>query len=315
MLGKIESIELRDIWKHEAMDFTNWLALPENIKLLSDEIGLELQVLKTEANVGSYSADILAEESNTGKKVIIENQLEITNHDHLGKIITYASGLEANYIIWIFKEIRDEHRRAIDWLNEVTDEELNIFGIKMELWKIGDSLPAPKFNIICSPNDWSKAFKKTSNIQNLTDSDLFRLEFWKGFSEYLSKQKTPFKSRKPQAQHWYDLSIGSSQIHIALNIAVRENFLRIDLYIPDNKELYHELKAKREEIENKLGFEVDWQDLPNAKASRIAYKRSDFDVKLRENRDEAYRWFIDNSMKFYHGVKAFIKKEGFVKAG
>lgn len=307
MLGKIEKIDLRDIWKHEAADFSNWLAQPDNFQLLSEEIGLDMQVISTEANVGSFSADILAEETNTGKKIIIENQLETTNHDHLGKIITYASGVEAHYIIWIFKEIREEHRRAIDWLNEITDEDFNIFAIKMELWKIADSLPAPKFNIICSPNDWSKAFKKTSTGQNLTDNNLIQLNFWKGFTDYIAMQKTPFKVRKPQPQHWYDLSIGSSQAHISLIISVKDNFTRVELYIPDNKELFNELKSKQNEIENQFGSPLDWQDLPNAKASRIAFKREHIDIKQSKNVEEAYKWLGENAVKIYQSFKKYIK--------
>ncbi|MBU1012066.1 MAG: DUF4268 domain-containing protein [Bacteroidetes bacterium] len=307
MLGKIENIDLRDVWKHEAIDFTNWLAQPDNFQLLSEEIALDMQVIKTEANVGSFSADILAEETNTGKKIIIENQLETTNHDHLGKIITYASGLEANYIVWIFKDIREEHRRAIDWLNEITDEDLSIFAIKMELWKIGDSLPAPKFNIICSPNDWSKAFKKTSNSPNMTDNNLIQLNFWKGFADYIANQKTPFKVRKPRGQHWYDLSIGSAQVHLSFVISVKDNFLRIDLYIPDNKELFGEFKEKQDEIEKILGFSLDWQELPTAKASRIAYMRENIDIKLEKNVDDAYKWLLDNGLKIYQAFKKYIK--------
>ena len=126
-LGKLQKGDLREIWKHEASDFTNWLAKPENIAILSDEIGIGLKLVKTEAEVGSFSSDILAEEENTGKKVIIENQLEPTDHNHLGKIITYASGYDAAIIIWIVQEARDEHKRAVDWLNEHTDEGVNFF--------------------------------------------------------------------------------------------------------------------------------------------------------------------------------------------
>jgi len=307
MLGKLNKMDLRDVWKHEASDFTNWLAMPENFQLLSDEIGLDMQVLKTEANVGSFSADILAEETNTGKKIIIENQLETTNHDHLGKLITYASGLEAHYIIWIFKEMRDEHRRAIDWLNEVTDEDLNIFAIKMELWKIGNSDPAPKFNVICSPNDWSKAIKKNSSSENLTDSKLAYLDFWKGFSDYISTQKTSFRARKAQPQHWYDLSVGRSGIHLSLVAAIRENFLRVSLYIPNNKELYNLLKTNQKEIEEKFGLSLEWHDLPTAKASRISFVRENFDIKQKDNIEEAYKWLLEYSEKLYNATKKYIK--------
>ena len=139
-LGKLEKVkDLRSVWKHEANDFTNWLSKEENLNTLSEEIGINIELISTEAKTGSFSTDILAVEANTDNKIIIENQLEATNHDHLGKIITYASGHDAKTIIWIVKEAREEHRQAIDWLNEHTDEEINIFLCRIELWKIGDS--------------------------------------------------------------------------------------------------------------------------------------------------------------------------------
>ncbi|MDR1005521.1 MAG: DUF4268 domain-containing protein [Bacteroidales bacterium] len=310
MLGKIEKIELRDIWKHEAYDFTNWLADSENFQLLSEEIGLDLQVIKTEANVGGFSADILAEEINTGKKIIIENQLEETDHKHLGQIITYASGLEAKYIIWIFKELREEHRKAIDWLNEITDNDLSIFAIKMELWKIGDSLPAPKFNILCSPNDWAKAVKKTSNSQELTDTDLFRLEFYQGFIDYASKQNNILKiSQKTRTKQWYDISIGSSQIKIRLTISIQRNSITTSLYIKNSKELYNKLLDNKTQIEASFGDKLNWREdlLEDAKASKIQFIRENIDIKQKENWQKAYEWLLGNSIKLYDAVKEYIK--------
>ncbi len=306
MLGKLQKIDLRDIWKHEALDFTNWLAKKENVEILSEEIGLDIQVLNTEANVGSFAVDILAEEINTGNKIIIENQLETTNHDHLGKIITYASGLEANYVIWIFKDIREEHRRAIDWLNEITNGEVSFFAIQMELWKIEDSLPAPKFNVISSPNNWAKAIRASKNSESLSDSNIFQLDFWKGLSEYLVSNKSILKPRKPRAQHWYDFAIGNSQAHIAFIISVKDNFIRCDFYIPDNKILFKELLEKKDEIEKKLGFNMDWQELPNAKAARIAIQKNMNDIKKDEDTRKAYEWFKLTGEKIFKTFQAYI---------
>ena len=170
-LEKLKKIDLRKAWNHEATDFTNCLAEEENLSLLSDEIGTDIKLIQTEASVGKFSVDILAEEENTGRKIIIENQLEMTNHEHLGKIITYASGYDAEIIIWIIKDVRDEHKQAVDWLNEHTDDKINFFAIKMELWQIGNSPFAPKFQIISKPNDWAKAIKKSTIPQQiLTDN-------------------------------------------------------------------------------------------------------------------------------------------------
>ena len=155
-LSRLTEVDLREVWQNEATDYTNWLANEENLRLLSDEIGIEIVLETTEASIGRFRVDILAKEEITGRKIIIENQLEQTNHDHLGKIITYASGLDAEIIIWIVKDVREEHEKAVNWLNENTDEKINFFAIRMELWKIGDSQIAPKFHVISQPNDWSK---------------------------------------------------------------------------------------------------------------------------------------------------------------
>src|SRR3989339_1963783 len=177
-LGKLKKVELREAWKHEASNFTQWLAQEENLALLGDEIGFDIKLLQTEAAVGSFSVDILAEEENTGRKIIIENQLEVTNHDHLGKIITYASGYDAEIIIWIVEDVRDEHQKAIEWLNEHTDENINFFLIKIELWQIEGSNPAPKFEIIVAPNEWAKAIKQSGATGELTDTKIQQLDFW-----------------------------------------------------------------------------------------------------------------------------------------
>ena len=169
-LGRLEKGDLRKVWLNEALDFTQWLALEENLRLLSDEIGIDIKLLQTEVSVGKFHADILGEEEITGRNVIIENQLNITHHDHLGKIITYASGYDAEIIIWIVEDTREEHVRAIDWLNEHTDEDIYFFLIKIEVWKIGDFPYAPKFQVISQPNDWAKEVKIATSHTELSDS-------------------------------------------------------------------------------------------------------------------------------------------------
>jgi len=299
MLGKLEKVDIREIWKNEASDFTKWLAKEENLALLSEEIGISIKFIKTEASVGSFSADILAEEENTGHKIIIENQLEETNHEHLGKLITYGSGFDANILIWIFRDIREEHRKAIDWLNEKADTSLYIFALKMEVWKIGDSKPAPKFQIICSPNNWAKAVKQSSEEATLTDTNLSQLEFWTDFSSYLEKNQSKLRPRKPRPQHWYDLSIGNSQLHISCIISFQNDFIRCDIYIPDNKDLFKRLFSKKEDIEKELGFQPVWEELPDAKASRIKYQNDDVDLSDKSNYEIYYKWFKEISEKYY----------------
>ena len=183
-LGKLKKVDLREVWEHEATSFTRWLSQEENLDHLGEELGISIKLLKTEAEVGGFNVDILAEEEGSARKIIIENQLETTDHDHLGKLLTYASGTDANVIIWIFREIRDEHRSAIDWLNEHTDENIDFFAVKMELWQIGESLPAPKFQIVSNPNNWAKIAKTNTEQSKLTPTKLYQFELWNKFKEF-----------------------------------------------------------------------------------------------------------------------------------
>lgn len=160
-LGTLKEIkDLREVWPHEAHDFTPWLA--ENIGVLSETVGIDILIDETESSVGDFNVDIFATDADTGKKVIIENQLEETDHDHLGKLITYASGKSADLVIWLVRKARPEHRAAIEWLNNHTDERIGFILCEIKLFKIDDSKMAPKFEIIEQPNDWVKGMRKPS---------------------------------------------------------------------------------------------------------------------------------------------------------
>lgn len=297
-LGKLAKIDLREQWKHEALDFTQWLAEPENLDLLGDEIGLDLKLIQTEAGVGKFSADILAEDETTNKRVVVENQLETTDHSHLGQILTYAAGIEAEYIVWIVKDARDEHKQAVEWLNSHTDEKINFFLVQIELWKIGSSDPAPKFVIISRPNDWAKSVKASGNDSSeLSETKLFQLEFWKQLKEYASTNKSKLKLRTPAAQHWYDISIGRSDCHIALVAFASENKISCELYIPNSKELYKNFESNKNLIQNELGLgELLWQELPERKASRVRIYK-DFDFQ-NPNKTDAFQWLLSTATKF-----------------
>ena len=210
-LGRLKKIELRELWKGEATDFTPWLSLDENITLLSDTIGVELEVVDQEKSVGMYRADILCKDTLTDRYVLIENQLERTDHGHLGQLMTYAAGLDAVTIIWIAKIFSEEHRAAIDWFNSISDEKFNFFGIEIEVYKIGDSIPAPFFQIIAKPNDWSKSIRKgtVSNVK-ITETKQLQLEYWEAMKKYFESSGTNLKSQKPQPQHWSNFALGKS---------------------------------------------------------------------------------------------------------
>ncbi len=278
-LGSLEKVELRQVWNHEALDFTTWLSRPENLQLLSDEVGIEMNLIKIEADVGDFHVDILAEEQNTGKQIIIENQLEETDHAHLGKLITYASGLDAEIIIWIVKEVREEHRQAIDWLNEHSDGKIKFFIIRMELWKIGDSLPAPKFYVISQPNDWAKEVKESFDNSEKSELKLLQLEFWTKFKEHVESRGSILRLKSPRPQHWYTVAIGSSKAYISFTVNTISGVIGCEIYIPDSKELFDYLESKKSEIEAKLEAALKWMKLEGKKASRIKLETM---VNMRE---------------------------------
>ena len=297
-LGKLKKVDLREYWKHEALDFTKWLSESENLDELGDEIGIDIELIQTEAGVGRFSVDILAQEETTGRKIVIENQLESTDHSHLGQILTYAAGIEAEYIVWIVKDVKEEHKQAVEWLNEHTDEKINFFLLKIELWQIGNSEPAPKFVVVSRPNGWTKSIRGSVHEQGqLTERKLKLLEFWQLLKEYSSVNSPSLKLRTPRAQHWYDISIGRSDSHIALTALTSENQIGCELYIPNSKALYKALYEHKEKIESQLNVNgLVWQELPEKKASRIRVSQK-FEFSSSDNK-QAFLWMLEMVGRF-----------------
>ena len=305
-LGKLEKVkDLRVVWKNEAQDFTKWLSNEQNLELLGNELGIDIDLISIEAKTGSFSTDILAMESSTENKIVIENQLESTNHDHLGKIITYASGHDAKTIIWVVKEAREEHRRAVDWLNEHTDDEINIFLCRIELWKIDDSNLAPKFQIVSSPNNWTKTIKRSTD-NKLSATKMLQLNYWTKLSERLDDYEE-FNARKANPQHWYNLAIGSSLAHISLNVNTQKKEIRNEIWIRDSKDLYDYLESQKEEIEKDLGYSLVWERLDDKKASYIAISKK-IDINNEENWDESISWQLEKAVEFFNVFSKRIKE-------
>ncbi|GHA25503.1 hypothetical protein GCM10007103_03420 [Salinimicrobium marinum] len=292
-LGTLKKIDLRSYWAHEALDFTRWLAREENISLLSDEIGISLTEVQAEEAIGRYNVDLVAVDEDSKKRVIIENQLEYTDHKHLGQLITYASGYDADVIIWIVKDVREEHQKAVEWLNNNTNAQFSFFLIRMELWQIGESPFAPKFHILVQPNEWAKTLKEgEGQSKELTDTKLSQLEFWQEFKNFTEEHNTSLRvGRKPRAQHWYDISIGTSDANLSLTISSRENLISSGIYIPDCPELYEKLKFNKESISNNLDFDLVWMELENRKASRIKTERT-ADISIEDNWPEYFLWLM-----------------------
>ena len=295
-LGKIERIDdLRTIWPHEARDFSKWLAQEENLALLSDTIGIDIALEERESSVGDFNVDLYATEEGSGRKIIIENQLEFTDHDHLGKIITYASGKGAEVIIWIVKHARDEHKQAIEWLNQHTDENVGFFLVEIELWKINDSLPAPKFNVVEKPNDWAKAMKV---VEGLSALQKLQLDFWQAFNEHAFVKpgfKKVFSQRKPSPQHWYSVSIGRSTYHISFTVNTQKKRLGAEIYFSGDKDAYGRFMEHKEEIEKELSMPVEWREAN--KDCRILVLTNGDIKKGTDAWNDYFDWFCDMGIK------------------
>ena len=302
-LAKIERVDLREAWPNEARDFTPWLA--ENITELGEALGMDLELQETEASVGGYSLDVLATDLNQNRPVIIENQLEATNHDHLGKLVTYAAGYDANVIVWLTREFRDEHRQALDWLNRRTDKDTEFFGIVVELLKIDGSRPAPQFRTVATPNDWRKeTADKVLGDAPVTSvrGERYR-EFFQPLIDNLREKHKFTNVRKAQPQNWYSFSAGYGQrVTYGANFTGQKR-ARIEVYIDDgdndrNIRLLERLEEHREEIESALGEKLDWQRLENRRACRIALDRPGSIEDDADTLSEVQNWMVDTLIKF-----------------
>ena len=298
-LGKLEKIELREVWRHEALDFTRWLARKENIALLSKEIGIDIDVIETEMSVGRYNVDIYARDTESNKKIVIENQLENTNHDHLGKMLVYAAGLDADIAIWIVKDVNEEHRQAVEWLNDNSFEKINIFLVKVELWQIDNSPIAPKFQVICEPNNWAKVLKQQSK-ENVSDLELKQMEYWQGFVDYAKSKDKTYISQRPSIYNWYVIRIGSSDYKIKLVHSVNSDMIRCQLEI-FNDEIYKKLEQYRTEIDNKING-LEWEYLEDRKVNRISCNNSSKDNA------SSYVWLLDMVDRFKEVFLDYLNK-------
>ncbi|MEX1040943.1 MAG: DUF4268 domain-containing protein [Pirellulaceae bacterium] len=300
-LGRLTSVTLREAWLSEAGDFTPWLAEDENIQLLSETIGIDLEVEAIEKNVGPFRADILCKDTTTDQWVLIENQLEKTDHTHLGQLITYAAGLNTVTIVWVSRRFREEHRAALDWLNQVTSEDISFFGLEVELWKIGDSPLAPKFNIVSSPNDWQKNVRDTTTGIGkgpLPPARNRRLKFWTGFVDFLSDQTCRFRPGKPHSKPAMWFSLGRTGIRL---VAVAshgdmddDDELRAEISMgkETSQAFYNQLLAQRQELEAALGTPLNWFTSEHIKRKRI-YLRHSIDLKDESQWPAYYQWLLE----------------------
>jgi len=306
MIGRMERVDLREVWKNEARDFTTWLF--ENIEVLGDELNINLSSIEKEKNVGSFSADILAE-SAEGVSVLIENQLEKTDHDHLGKLLTYVSNLEAKKAIWISKEPRSEHEKAIEWLNELTSD-VDFYLVKIEAYKIGDSVPAPKFTIIAGPTESGKV--AGTQKKELAERHKKRLRFWEGLLEKSKKRTSLHSNISPSMNSWISTSSGKNGL--TFNYVITNKHGQIELYIDrgkngqeDNKKIFDEFQSHRDEIENEFRDKIVWERLDDKRASRICKRFRYAGLNDEEKWDKLQDDMIDGMIRIEKTFKKYIK--------
>lgn len=298
ILGQLESIELRSVWRRESEHFTSWLAEGANLSLLGQTLGLSLELEAQEQEVGPFRADLLCKDTGSGSWVIIENQLERTDHTHLGQLITYAAGLQAATIIWISARFTEEHRAALDWLNEITAENFNFFGVEIELWRIGVSPIAPKFNVVSKPNDWSKSVRQGASSVDLTPNRQLQLAFWTGFQSYLREHSTVRASRA-QPQGWIPHAIGRTGFTLisiaSLYDSAADSYdrgeLRVELVVNhrEAKAFFASLERSRTKIEQEIAVPVTWHNPKSSRQAKVYVRRS---ANLHDRREwpEYYEW-------------------------
>jgi hypothetical protein len=306
VIGKIEKLPVREIWEHEALNFTVWLQ--KNIDTLGDAIDMKLTSAEREHSTGNFSVDLVAEDE-LGNIVVIENQLEKSNHDHLGKIITYLSAVGARIAVWIVSEARAEHINAVSWLNTSTEAEFYL--VKIEAIKIGNSNPAPLFKLIVGPSEETKEVGETK--KELAERYSIRYNFWQKLLE-MAKAKTKLHATiSPGKDSWVGTGAGKSGL--SYNYSITGHYAKVELYIDrgkdkdeENKAIFDELLAQRNAIEKEFGGPLEWERLENRRPCRIAKYVDEGGYKDPEKWSDIIEKMIENMIKLERALSPFVKK-------
>lgn len=308
-LGRLEKVPLREAWASEAADFTPWLAEEGNLKLLGEAIGLELELEAQEKQVGPFRADILCKDPATDSWVVIENQLERTNHSHLGQILTYAAGLEAATIIWIAPEFTEEHRATLDWLNEHTTEKINFFGLEVELWRIGSSPFAPKFNVVSKPNEWSRKVQQAASESSEVGE--LRQRFWTRLSRYLDEQKFKGPRFNPKPTYWIRFNSQIQHVGFEMKFVPRRDCVDLEVWFwrAASLPVWADLKADPATARRLFDESAQFDERPEVSRARIYVTSPKTDLQDEANWPELYRWIGERlSTLFAEGVPLLRKR-------
>ena len=298
-IGNLESVPIREVWEDEARDLTPWLA--GNPDRLSEALGMNLELEGSEVGVGPFRADIVLRDADTGSRVVVENMIRETDHDHLGKVITYAAGLEATYAVLIAEKFRPEHRSALQWLNAHSTESAGFFGITLKTWRIGDSPYAPQLVVVVEPDGWVREVRATSTDE-LSGVQVHYREFWSEFiPEFHEAHPGWSRARTPPKASWIQFPAGKTGVRYCVAFCRLDNCYRcrIELYIDKGDtegtaQVFNALVERRNEIEKLFGGPLEWESLGNRRASRIAsYYPDDVRVRERERWPSLRKWAIE----------------------
>lgn len=307
-LGTLKRVLVRDVWKYEDADFTPWLAREENVAQLAAAIGIELEVVGVEVPVGPFSADILAKNS-SGEFIIIENQFGKTDHDHLGKILTYAATLGASAVVWIAERFTDEHRKAIEWINDHTNDDLSLFAIELELWRIDESKPAVQFNVLSGPSEIVRQATAVKQAGPLTEARQLQGEFWAGFREQMLAKKIVVSAQAARPQYWFNVALGRAYIHLSNTASIADKRIGVRVYISNRvaSEALPQLEAQKVEIESEIGSALKWNPNPNAIDKVIVLDRA-ADISDRTRWPEYFEWLCDQVSRFKKAFEPRIQR-------
>lgn len=307
-LGRLEKIDLSTYWQGEETDFTPWLAQADNLKLLGDSLGMGLEIVAEEQRVGAFQVDLLCRDMATDDWVLIENQLEATDFDHLGRLMTNAAGLQVKNVVWIASHFSSEHRAALDWLNQITQEDINFFGLEIELWRIGDSAMAANFSPVSQPNGWTRTVAKATE-EHLTEIQRQNLDFWSGLCHQLERRGSIVKPGTPETKDAMGFAIGRAGFRLYASIDREDACLYTELHLSgeDAHPHFYLLAEAQAAIEAEMGLGLTWDDQAGEKACAIFCTLAEADLNDREHWPGYYRWLCDCLEQFHEVFAERIK--------
>jgi hypothetical protein len=305
-LGRLEQLDPRDAWRSEPGDFTPWLL--DNAVNLGDALGIEVELTTNEHPVGGFSCDLIGRDLTNDAVLIVENQLAPTDHTHLGQILTYAAGTDASTVIWIATNFREEHRQALDWLNENTGEDVRFFGVRLGLVRIGDSPAAPLLDLVAQPNDWQKTIRAATRAGPSSRESLY-LSFWTRYLERVHVEQPAWgRARKPVTANWMSFTGPLPGTGINPSFAAGRR-LRHEVYIDTgdaeaNEEVFKNLLDHRSELESAYGRPLEFEAMPERRAKRVAEYREDSDVSEVDEYEAYIDWFLDAGVRLRRALSA-----------